>query len=1108
MSCKLVCSILLSLLFLNINFAQERKLVNNASVQASKGKWLGKTEAVRDLVPMKLTDSAKRANKKLDYKQVPNFFGRGKAGQMKEGALPKYADPVRQNSALKSSNRSPEILVNMQGLGNGSPTDPTGDIGKDHYIQMVNATRWQVFDKNGTAVSNPMNLNTLWAPLGQNSFGDPIVIYDQEFDRWILTEFPPSNFFLVAISESSDPLGAYNVYEFATPNFPDYPKYSLWENAICITTNEEGNSVHTTYYIDREDLLNGELNPDIQRISLPGQPGGPGFFVSTPVDWSGKIAPPQGSAPIILSLSDDAWGSSPQDQIDLFHINLDFDTPANSSVEQSSVITAPFQTGNVCGAPGPSFACIPQPNGNGLDGIPETIMNQVHYRNFGAFESIVLNFIVNPEVSEPLAGIRWMELRKTPTTDWSVYQEGTFSPADGENRFMGGIAQDGKGNILLSYVVASSNTFAGIRAVGRYASDPLGQMTTGEIEIVNGLSSGPAGRFGDYAQMSVDPVDDKTFWYTSEYLGPGGNALTRIFSAQFEQDSIDFAATSLVNPISGSDLGAGESVSIEITNVGLTAQQNFDLGYIFENGLEIKDAVDSLILPGQSYVHTFDETEDFDEIRDYNFRIFVSVAMDTFQLNDTLNAIVTKIPQFDAAISNIVADDNLCTRERSIAISISNLGSETITELNLEIDLNGTIFNETFFGNIALGESSNYVFITDQILEGSNNISVRASAPNGQIDQNMNNDSFMTSFEAFPNNVTILLEILTDQFPAETTWEILDQNNEIIYTGGPYNLESTLFTETFCLNPDACYTMNIFDSYSDGICCEFGEGSYQIVTEDGAPLLIGNGDFGASDSNQFCATFVCMLDADISTSPESEAGASDGIITIDAMNAPSALMYSIDGGNSFQEENFFGGLAAGEYAIVVQAEFDCIYTDTVEISACALDVIIEVTDESVIDFGDGSIYIDVMGGNEPLTYSIDAGLNFQSEPEFLNLSNGIYEILVRDDLGCTYQDTVEVSYLTSTDNPNLSKGYHAIVLPNPTSGVFKLLLNFPSKQEIFADVEILNMEGKLVRTAKIARWNDVYEGSFSLVNEPDGVYLLRINDRAVNKLIRVIKQSN
>ena len=117
----------------------------------------------------------------------------------------------------------------------------------------------------------------------------------------------------------------------------------------------------------------------------------------------------------------------------------------------------------------------------------------------------------------------------------------------------------------------------------------------------------------------------------------------------------------------------------------------------FENGLEIKDAVDSLILPGQSYVHKFDETEDFDEIRDYNFRIFVSVAMDTFQLNDTLNAIVTKIPQFDAAISNIVADDNLCTRERSIAISISNLGSETITELNLEIDLNGTIFNETFF---------------------------------------------------------------------------------------------------------------------------------------------------------------------------------------------------------------------------------------------------------------------------------------------------------------------------------------------------------------------------------------------------------------------------
>ena len=1109
MKSRLIISCFLCLTYIATCYGQKRTTVEQAHIQASKGQWLGKTKAVRDLVPMKATDPNKRAKQKLNKKQVPNFIGRGKHGEMKVGALPLDEDPVRQKSAFKSANREPEILVNIQGMGQGSPTDPTGDIGKDYYIQMINATRWQIFDKQGNEVTNPMNLNTLWAPLGQNSFGDPIVIYDQDYERWILTEFAPigANMMLLAISETSDPTGAYDVYGFSTPSFPDYPKYSLWSNAICVTTNETGNNSHTSYFIDREDLINGEVNPDIQRVSLPGQPGGPGFFVSTPVDWSGQIAPPQGTSPIILGLSDDAWGNSAQDQIDMFHINLDFNNPDNTTVDQESVITAPYQTGNVCGAPGPNFACIPQPNGQGLDGIPETIMNQVHYRNFGTHESIVLNFVVNPDIAEPLAGIRWMELRKTLDSDWSVYQEGTFSPEDGENRFMAGIAQDGRGNIMMGYVVSSLNTFPSIRAVGRYTSDPLGMMTTGEIEIVTGLSSGPAGRFGDYAQMAVDPVDDKTFWHTSEYLGSGGDALTRIFSAQFEQDSIDFEATSLITPESSATLGMGEQVTMQIRNAGLTTQQDFEVGYSFEGGPEISEMVNMSLDPGDSYDHAFTQTVDFDQIRDYQFQLFVTLENDTFQLNDTVNAIVTKIPEFDASISNIIVDNNICDSIRNFDINITNLGGLNLTELNLEITINGLTTNETFIGNLPYAETTSISISTNELLDGPNDIEVRCSMPNGQVDQNMVNDVFNTSFEALVNSVSVNLEILTDEFPNETTWEVFDADNVLIYSGGPYADESTLYIETLCLDPDGCYTMAIYDTYSDGICCGFGEGTYQIVSSDGAPLLIGNGDFGSSASNDFCATFLCLLDADINLSPESSEGAQDGLIIIDALNAPSELMYSIDGGQTFQDAKFFGGLSAGTYEVVVLAEFDCVYTETIELTACALDVIIEVIDETVKDLGDGAINFDVMGGNDPLSYSIDGGLNFQDSPEFPDLTNGIYEVLIQDNLGCVYQDTVEVSYLTSTSEPTQELGYQAIVLPNPTEGVFKVLLNYPSNSDIFTDIEIINIEGKLVRRSSIAKWNGVYEGSFSLVTEPNGMYFVRFKDRTIKKMVKVIKHS-
>ena len=148
-----------------------------------------------------------------------------------------------------------------------------------------------------------------------------------------------------------------------------------------------------------------------------------------------------------------------------------------------------------------------------------------------------------------MAGIRWYELRK-PGADWTIHQQATFAPepsnVTAENqllhRWMGSAAMDKDGNIALGYSIVNDDdnneVFPGIRYTGRYFDDPLGLLLESEKIIVNGTNSQTGGlglRWGDYSAMSVDPVDDCTFWYTNHLAGTGGTGPrpTRIASFRF-----------------------------------------------------------------------------------------------------------------------------------------------------------------------------------------------------------------------------------------------------------------------------------------------------------------------------------------------------------------------------------------------------------------------------------------------------------------------------------------------------------------------------------------------------------------------------------------------
>ncbi len=1112
-NCLCILSILLFSIFNNTLHAQKTQTNPSQSpdfeVSLTYAEFLGKTAPLRNLIPMAPASLEKKAKNKANRKEIKNFAGRGKYVAVNPNALPQGEDPVWQ-SAINTNFSSVvpvEPLVNIDGMDDsdfgGNPPDPSIDVGNNYVIQMINATFLQIFEKEGNPITQPIAANTIWSQIGLSSAGDPIVMYDQEADRWIITEFPNGNQLLFAITETNDPLGSWMAWNFATPNFPDYPKYSIWPNAYCVTTNEQGPNTLPNYFIDREAILNGDASVAIQRITIPGIGTGPGFQVSTPVDWTGATLPPIGADPIILSLSDDAWGSSTDDQINLHTFDLDWDDPSNSTVATSSVITAPFDT-NPCSAGGGGFACIPQLGGGGLDGLPEIIMNQVHYRNFGSHESIVLNFITDATGTN-VSGIRWMELRRTGG-DWAVYQEGTFAPNDGLHRFMGSICMDGAGNIGLAYNISGENINAGVRFTGRKASDPLGEMTVDEYTLVDGANAINSGsRFGDYNHMSIDPANDRTFWFTGEYASGGGWS-TRIAAFELRRDTTDLGPVALLTPQSSPDLTNDEVVSIEIKNFGLDTQSVYNVGYIFEGNSAVVETANFTLLPDSTYTHTFSPTVDLSTVGDYEFQIFTALPEDQAILNDTLRVVVSKLSRFDAGISDIVGLEGInCEESLEATLVLTNFGTEILTSTTIDIELNSVMLTPiNWTGSLAPGASEIVPITLDDVINGSNTISATTSLPNGEVDEIMINDGFTRTFDAIPNGVIISLEILTDQYPQETTWDLFDPNGNIIFSGGPYMTPFTLFEETFCLDPDLCYTFTIYDSYGDGICCDFGEGNYSFLDEQGNPLLSSTGEFGSSETNEFCATFECMLSADFSITPESEAGSADGVIMITPLNGSGPYQYSIDGGMTFQSSNIFNGLSGGDYDIVINDGSACVYEETVNVSVCILDIMAEVINESTLGAGDGEVTITVSNGTPPYEYSIDDGNTFQSSATFSDLSANTYTIVVQDANGCRTDLEIIVDFEVPTVDLNF--GYLIELFPNPTEGVSRIDVQGLNQSSVFLKYNVYDVNGRLIQTSQLTRYNDIYTGQLSLVTYPSGTYFIRFLNKDIKRMLRLVKQ--
>jgi hypothetical protein len=422
-----------------------------------------------------------------------------------------------------------------------NPPDPNGEVGRNYFVEMINLV-FAVYDKAGNLLLGPVDTGSLWAGFAiedcTDPSGDPVVVYDRFEDRWILTQFTtrgPTFYNCVAVSQTSDPTGAYYRYAFSTGvNFPDYPKYGIWRDSYIITTREFGPTVEYgigVYALERGRMLEGDPNARVLSFFLDGNaPGmlplvGDGLL---PADVDGNTKPPKGApAPIIGTQDDNASYGAAFDALNIWELSVVWQAnPVASIVLKTQLPVASFDSIYPCGLfPGQtSRDCLPQP------GVAPTANNlldilsyrqrptfRLAYRNFGTYESLVTNQSV--EAMPSVAGVRWYEIRRTGGA-YSVFQQGTYAPGDGVHRWMGSVAMDKRGDIALGFsVVNGTDVFPGIRYTGRLSGDPLGQMTLGEGTIINGsgIQRTSNSRWGDYTDLTVDPTDDCTFWYVNEY---------------------------------------------------------------------------------------------------------------------------------------------------------------------------------------------------------------------------------------------------------------------------------------------------------------------------------------------------------------------------------------------------------------------------------------------------------------------------------------------------------------------------------------------------------------------------------------------------------------
>jgi hypothetical protein len=541
---------------------------------------------VRQLPPAAAPAAARepRAPREIPRQDVP---------KTRKTALPlaaSAADPVAQKGPIQP--RMPAALMTFEGVGNLDgvlPPDNNGDVGADHYVEMVNMHFCAYDKRTGTNVMSPRRMSELYAaagfpaPASTSDDGDPIVLYDHLANRWLISQFIVSVtpcHEVVAVSQTADPTGAWNLYDFVMPNnkMNDYPHFGVWPDGYYMTDNQFNSDWSWggagVFVFDRAKMLAGDPSAGYQYFDLYG--ADPNFGGLLPADLDGP--PPPAGTPNYFAMMDDSY-VNPFDAVYIWEFHVDWTNAANSTFGNSG---QPNYTNRVVAFDtvfGGGRNNIPQlGSSQKLDAIADRLMHRVQYRYFGAYESLVTCHTVDADGADH-AGVRYYELRRAlPGGLFAPREQATFVP-DSNHRWMGSAAMDGQGNMAVGYSVSGTGLYPSIRYAGRLASDPSNGLFQGEATLYagSGAQTHPAARWGDYSMLAVDPTDDCTFWYVNEYLPytSGADWHTRIGSFRLGSSTVG----TLAGVVTNARNGQGIAGAVVATTNGYATFTAADGGY-------------------------------------------------------------------------------------------------------------------------------------------------------------------------------------------------------------------------------------------------------------------------------------------------------------------------------------------------------------------------------------------------------------------------------------------------------------------------------------------------------------------------------------------------
>ncbi|MEM7587831.1 MAG: hypothetical protein AAF560_30865, partial [Acidobacteriota bacterium] len=440
-----------------------------------------------------------------------------------------------------------------QGLGALFPPDTNGDVGKRYYVQ-YNNVGWKYFNKSdGSLAGGPFPGNSFWqgstlpatSPCVTNNAGDPIVLFDHVAQRWVFSQFvSPSNpegHQCFAITTGDDPAGPYLVYDFIigplSPNgeFNDYEKIGLWDDsgdqsAYHMTSNQfslPGLSllgIRATAF-ERDEMLLGNAATAIsffKGLFTDISSAGHLPFTLQPPHLEGPL-PPTGRCAPYMQLNDGAFTGSTGTEADgyqFWEYCADFAAPGSSTFAEGPFVASGAFTIPAGDVSQPSTAVQ-------LDVLAGRAMYRFNTRMIdGALEGVVSYDV---DAGSGQHSVRYAHFSLPSLAGVSLKDQGTFSPPDSQSRWMPGAGIDSQGNIAMVYSRSGSGTgeFPSVYYTAREATDTAGTLQTEAVcidgtGIQTGTQSG-RGRWGDYASVSMDPVDDCTFWMTNEYVETTGS---------------------------------------------------------------------------------------------------------------------------------------------------------------------------------------------------------------------------------------------------------------------------------------------------------------------------------------------------------------------------------------------------------------------------------------------------------------------------------------------------------------------------------------------------------------------------------------------------------